>query len=236
MTDQRIYRIAGFSGLAAIALFFIEFPFYMLRGPFPQMNDAALWPAYTLRNATNMMSCVFLDLLILGLLLIFAAGLRHLIRRPDPSLEWLGTLFYAVTLVYITLTFIADGLQGATVVDALTPPANPEIIRGLWEASFLMYGSIALFLMGMFMAVAGWAAHLSTGLPRWSAWLSYICALSCFAFVPAMFVKHVNLMDFYNPAGWGVEAIANGFPLAVWMIALSIHMLRRRDQPGRSAA
>jgi hypothetical protein len=29
MTDQMIYRIAGISSLATMAIFFIEFPFYL---------------------------------------------------------------------------------------------------------------------------------------------------------------------------------------------------------------
>jgi hypothetical protein len=35
MNDQQIYRIAGLCSLACIATFFIEFPFYLIRGPFP---------------------------------------------------------------------------------------------------------------------------------------------------------------------------------------------------------
>ena len=46
------------------------------------------------------------------------------------------------------------------------------------------------------------------------------------AFVPTMFVHHIDMFGFYNPVGWGAEAIANGFPLAIWMIVVGILMLR----------
>ena len=46
-----------------------------------------------------------------------------------------------------------------------------------------------------------------------------------------MFVKHVDLLDFYNPAGLGPEASASGFPLAARMIATGVLMLRVRDCP-----
>jgi hypothetical protein len=42
-----------------------------------------------------------------------------------------------------------------------------------------------------------------------------------------MFVHHIDLYGFYNPAGWGAEAIANCFPLAVWMITVGILMIRK---------
>jgi hypothetical protein len=158
--------------------------------------------------------------------MIFLAGLRHLIRRTNH--EWLASLFFGVGLVYVTLTAVADLLQGATVVDALNPPADGVIIRAMMESMFLMYGAVALWLMALFMAILSYVTLADGILPRWSAWLGYACALACLAFVPTMFVRHVDLMGFYNPVGWGAEAIANGFPLAVWMIAIGVALLRKR--------
>jgi hypothetical protein len=63
-----------------------------------------------------------------------------------------------------------------------------------------------------------------------------ISALACLAFVPTMFVHHVDLFGFYNPAGWGAEAIANGFPLAVWMIVVGILMLRKAGKRDPAAS
>jgi hypothetical protein len=83
--------------------------------------------------------------------------------------------------------------------------------------------------MAVLMALAGYAGVASRALPRWSAWVGYVCALGCLAFVPSMFVGSPDLMHFYNPAGWGPEAIASGFPLAVWMITIGILMVRMRE-------
>jgi len=227
MDDRKIYRWAGICSVAAILLFFIEFPFYLVRGAFPGVTGSSQLAEFTARYATNIMTCVFLDLIILTLVMIFAAGLRHLIRQADPQYEWLGTLFFGVTAIYAALTFVADSLQGSTAIDALTPPGDPTIIRAMLESTFLMYGSVALFLMAVMMAVAGYAALAARALPAWSGWVGYICALACLAFVPSMFVGHPDLMHFYNPAGWGPEAIASGFPLAVWMITVGILMIRK---------
>ncbi len=231
MTDAKIYRIAGICSLVSIAVFFIEFPFYFVRGEFPGVAEPLKLVAFTAHNATNIMCCVFLDLIILTLILAFAAGFRHLVRKTDPQQEWLATLFFGVVLVYVTLTLVADSLQAATVVDALTSPGDPTVIRAMFESMLLMYGAVALFLMAVFMAIAGYAVLATRALPRWSGWFAHACAFACLVFVPSMFVKHVDLMGFYNPAGLGPEAFANGFPLAAWMIALGILMLRVRDLP-----
>jgi hypothetical protein len=228
MDDQKICRWTGACGLAAIALFLIEFPFYLVRNGFPGVTDPVKITDFTAAYGTNVMICVFLDLIILTLIMIFLAGFRHLIRQADVHHEWLGTLVFGVGLVYVTLTFVADSLQAATVIDAHTIPGSGVIIRAMLESTFLMYGSVALFLMAVLMALAGYVGAASRALPRWSAWIGYLSALGCLAFVPSMFVGSPDLMHFYNPAGWGPEAIASGFPLAAWMITIGILMVRMR--------
>ena len=236
MDDLKIYRWSGACGLAAIAVFLIEFPFYVVRSGYPGVTDPVKIIDFTATYGTNVMTCVFLDLIILTLVMIFLAGFRHLIRQADARHEWLGTLVFGVGLVYVTLTFVADSLQAATVVDARTIPASGVIIRAMLESSFLMYGSVALFLMALFMALAGYVGVASRALPAWSAWVGYLCALGCLAFVPSMFVGKPDIMRFYNPAGWGPLAIASGLPLAVWMITVGILMVRMREPVARPAA
>jgi hypothetical protein len=228
MTDQKIYRIAGISALACIATFFVEFPFYLVRTNFPGLAGSSKYPDYAARNATNIMSCIFLDLIILTLMMVFFAGVRHLIRQANPQHEWLGSLFFGVALVYVTLTFVADSFQASIVIDAFDPPADGVIMRAMTESTLLLYGSIALWLMAFFMAILSYVTLLSGALPEWSAWVGYACALVCLAFVPTMFVHHVDMFGLYNPACLGAQAFANGFPLAAWMIVVGILMLRKR--------
>src|SRR5271157_6477621 len=225
MDDSKIYRWTGWCGLAAIAFFFIEFPFYLVRSPFPGLAESAKLADFAAHNGTNIMCCVFLDFIILSLLMIFMAGGRHLIRQANH--EWLASLFFGVGLVYVTLTLVADSLQASTVIDALNPPSDGAVIRAMMESMLLMYGAVALWLMALLFAILSYVTLLSGALPRWSAWVGYACALACLAFVPTMFVHHIDLYGFYNPAGWGAEAIASCFPLAVWTITVGILMIRK---------
>jgi len=225
MDDRKIYRWSGACALASIFVFFVEFPFYLVRSPFPGLAASAKLPDFAALNGTNIMCCVFLDLIILTLLMIFMAGVRHLIRQANH--EWLASLFFGVGLVFVALTLVADSLQGATVIDAFNPPADGVIIRAMMESMFLMYGAVALWLMALFIAILSYVTLASGALPRWSAWFGYACALVCLAFVPTMFVRHVDIMGFYNPVGLGPQAFANGFPLAAWVISVGILMIRK---------
>jgi len=226
MSDLTISRMAGVFGLATIGVFFVEFPFYLVRGPFPAMAESACLVDYAARNSANIMTCLLLDLVILGSFMVFAAGLRHVIRQADPRQEWLGTLFFGVGLVYVTLTLVADSLQAATVVDALSTPADPIVIRAMMESMYLMYGAVALFLMALLMAVAGYAAVASRALPPWSGWIAYACAAGCLAFVPTVYAGAPDPTRSYNPAGYGPLGIAAGLPLAVWIAFTGVFMLR----------
>lgn len=235
VNDLKTYRIAGACGLVSIAVFFIEFPLYFLRGPFPSMAESFKLGDFAARNATNIMTCVLFDLVILSLILIFLAGFRHLIRQAQPEQEWLGTLVFGIGVVYTTITLIADSLQGATVVDALAVNADSTAIRTMMESMYLMYGSVALFLMALLMAAAGYATVASRALPAWSGLVGYACAVVCLAFVPSMFVGKADPTGFYNPAGWGPTGVAAGFPLATWMIVVGILMMRKREPAAPSA-
>ena len=226
MNDQKIYRWAGICSLAAQAFFFIEFPFYVVRTGSPIVTDAAKLTDYTARNDMNIMACAFLDFIILTLIIIFLAGFRHLILKADSQQEWLGTIVFGVGLVYVALTLVADLLQAATVLDARTVPADGVVIRAMTESIYLMYGSAALVLMAVFIAVGGYAGVASRTLPAWSGWVAYLCALSCLVFVPSMFVGSPDFTRFYNPIGWG-SIIAECLPLTVWMIMVGILMIRK---------
>ena len=45
-----------------------------------------------------------------------------------------------------------------------------------------------------------------------------------------MFVHRIDMFGLYNPACLGAQALANGFPLAAWMIVVGILMLRIKTE------
>ena len=226
MDDEKIYRWTGVAGLFSIGLFLVEFPVYFLRGPMPSLTGPNLC-AYSMRNARNMLTVAFLDMLIYCLFLVFLAGVRHFIQRTRPGCEWLGRAAFGAGLVYTAITLLADSFEGAIALDALTGSPDPSVIRGLMESQYLLFGSMGLLLMALLLAAFGWACAGQGGFPQWTAWLGVAGAILCLAFVPSMFTGAPDLSAFYNPAGWGTTGVIAGFPLAAWVIAASILLMRR---------
>ena len=235
MNDASVFRWTGTCGLIAIALFFVEFPLYFLRGPMPSLTATNLG-AYSTRNAANMLAVVSLDMLIYCLFLIFLAGFRHLIRQARAECEWLGTLVFGVGVAYATITLVGDSLEGTIALDALTGSPDPSANRVLMESQYLIFGSVGLILIALLLASAGSASIASKALPHWTGWLGYGGAVLCLVFVPSMFVGAPDLTAFYNPAGWGTTGVIAGFPLAAWVVAAGVSMVRKRPTPRPATA
>jgi hypothetical protein len=228
MNDTRVYHWTGGCGLFAMGLFLVEFPLYFLRGPMPSLTATNLG-AYSARNATNMLMVVFLDMLIYFLFLTFLAGFRHLVRQARPECEWVGTLVFGTGVAYSTLTLVADSLEGTIALDAISSSPDPSAIRVLMESQYLMFGSVGLMLIALLLASASYASMASKALPNWTSWLGYAGTVLCLLFVPSMFAGAPDLTAFYNPAGWGTTGVIAGFPLAIWVIAVAVLMVRKRD-------
>ena len=109
---------------------------------------------------------VLLDILECACVLVFAAGLRHLIRQAQSEYEWVGTLAFGAGLALSTVTLVAASLEGGQALDTAGGFADPTAIRALGEGYLLIYQSIGCILIALFSAAAGYAT-LGTGvLPR----------------------------------------------------------------------
>jgi hypothetical protein len=172
---------------------------------------------------------VLLDLGLYVAAMLFAATFSQLIRRARPDYDWVGTLVFGAMAVWVGVTLVANGLEGAAALDTLGSKADPSAVRALTEGYLLIYnGSIAFAITGLFLGAAGYATFATGVLPRWTGWIAYIGTALCAASVPAMYGGPVNFSGFYNAGGWGPVVIAN-FPPAVWFVAASVSMLRRRE-------
>jgi tetratricopeptide (TPR) repeat protein len=111
------------------------------------------------------------------------------------------------------------GAAGLACIGVFLTELPRYFVRGL----FL---SVVLFLIAPLMAAARYPTPASKALPKLSRWVGYSCALACLAFLACMLVGHTDPIAIYNPAGWGRARVVVGFPLAAWMIAVGILMIR----------
>jgi hypothetical protein len=221
MSDLSVRRLTGAFGLAIVALNWAMFPLYVVPGSAPQFQDTARFITYWNSISGLVLTRVLLDLFECACLLVFAAGLRHLIRQARSEYEWVGTLAFGAAIALSTVTLVAASLEGGQALDTVNGLADPSAIRALGDGYILIYQSIGCLLIALFSAAAGYAT-LGTGvLPKWTGWLAYAAAILNLVAVPiGLSIAPVAILT--------VAVIAD-FPLQIWLLIVSIVMLRKKE-------
>jgi hypothetical protein len=221
-------RMTGSFALVSVGLWLAIFPLYTFGDPSVSLYDGAAVARDFLRIRNVVLTRILLGLALYPTLLVFAVGLRELIRRTDAQFEWVGTLLVAAMAVWLGVTLVANGLEGGIVLDAMNGNADPSVARALTMGYLLIYnGSIAFIMTALFLAAAAYAIFATGILPRWTGWLAYAAALLCVVCIPAMYVRPVDPAGFYNAGGWGAALIAN-FPPLLWFLAVGVLLIRKR--------
>ena len=233
-SGPNVARWSGAFGLAALVVFLLATPLYFIgpAQPTGSTDGGTLADFLTKTSAQVLTRTTIADPIIIGCFVVFLAGLRHLIHQARPEYEWLATLVFAAGLVLSTLQLVADGLQGGAALDA-SSRAEPTVVRGLFEASYVFYGAIGLIVAALMLASAG-SAILATGaLPRWLGWLALGGAVVNLLAAPSIF-GGTDYTAFYSASGW-ITYIAQVTWVA-WFAVASGAMIRRREPLSHPAA
>jgi hypothetical protein len=116
---------------------------------------------------------------------------------------------------------VAASLEGGQALDAVNGLSDPSAIRSLGDGYILIYQSIGCILLALFSAAVGYAT-LGTGvLPRWTGWIAYAAAILNLVAVPiGLSIAPVAILT--------VAVIAD-FPLQIWLLIISIVMIRGEE-------
>jgi hypothetical protein len=153
--------------------------------------------------------------------MVFLAGLRHLIRHARQDYEWVATLVFGAGLAFGTLQLVGDALQGGAALDA-SVKADPTVVRGLFEASYVFYGAIGLIMVALMLASAGFAILATGVLPKWTGWIAFASAAVSLIAAPSIF-GGTDYSAFYSASGW-VTYIAQ-LTFVIWFLIASVSML-----------
>ena len=85
MNDSKVLRWTGACGVAAGVLLLVATPLYLVLGMPPSLGDETLFSAYVTRSSTILITTKLVDVVYLVGFIVFAAGLRHLIRQVRPD-------------------------------------------------------------------------------------------------------------------------------------------------------
>ncbi len=228
MNGTEAVRRTGWFGLVGAILLLFEIPLWIIPGSPPLISDAVGHSQFLADHRVTALTRILIDMGMYACLMVFFAGLRHLIVRTRAEYEWAGTLVFVAGAVWWAVPLVADGLEGAAVLDTVGGMADPTAVRALVEGTLLIYnGSIAFAVTGLFMASAGYAILGSGAMPRWTGWFAWGSAALCLVAIPSMYATVVDHNGFYNAAGWGPAIVANLPPL-IWFVVASVSMIRKR--------
>jgi hypothetical protein len=223
MNDLKVRRWAGAFGVAGFAVFLVALPLYFV-GPQPtaRLEDTVQFSDSVSKASTLILTRATLaDPLIMAGLLVFLAGFRHLIRQARPDYEWVSTLVFGAGLIVIALELAGDALGGGAALDT-SVKADPSVVRGLWEGSFVFYGAIGLVMSALLLASAGYAIMATGVLSRWTGWVAYAAAVINLVAAPSIY-GGTDYTGFYTASGY-VTFIGQGVML-IWFLIASVSML-----------
>jgi hypothetical protein len=227
VNNLAIARWTGAFGLATVVFWLSQFPLYSVGSP-PSAYNGQAYAEHLKAISSVAFTRIVLDLGVYVSLMVFAAGMRQLIRSARQDFEWVGTLLFGSAVVWLAVSLVADGLAGGAILDAISDEPDPSVVRALMLATILIYNSATAFVMtAMFLVVAGLATLGTQILPAWTAWLAFIGAALCIAYVPAIYGGPINYTGF--TAGSFVPALAANFPPAIWFVVVSIKLLRKHE-------
>ncbi|GAB2993939.1 hypothetical protein LWP59_32360 [Amycolatopsis acidiphila] len=181
----------------------------------------------------NILTRILLTLIGIAFYVAFAAALRTLVSRRDPSLEWVGTLAFGTALLYAVLVMVSLSLEGGTAI-ASVAPVDPTQDGPLAPGSFLMYGAIARLVTAMFLIAVSAATWRTRVVARGVSVLGFAIAVFNLAFVPSVYFGG-EASHFYSAVGWGATAFAASFQF-YWVIAAAIAFLHKPKQPAAAPA
>jgi hypothetical protein len=99
MNDLKMYRMTRWFGQAFVVLALGQFPLYMQGDPSVSVYDGAALGQEMFRIRNVVFTRILLNMGFYVAAMVFAAGVRHLIRLPDPAYEWVGTLLFGAMAV-----------------------------------------------------------------------------------------------------------------------------------------
>jgi hypothetical protein len=116
---------------------------------------------------------------------------------------------------------VASGLLIAATTEAVSK-SDASAVRALWGGGFSLLGAVSYLPLALASVTYAIAVQRTGVLPRWTAWVGWIAALGAAAAVPGA----LGGTSFYSQVGTA-PALIEGVPGLVWLLVVSISMIRR---------
>jgi len=219
MSERGWERVTAFAGILTMVLLLAE----LLTWGNPEFTDSVA-RIKSIFVANQRMSFVSLELAVWSLvpLIVFAAGLRTVLRRRQGDEGVLPAVFFGSALVFASAQIPFAGISAALALGA-AHASDSEIT--LLQAALTGLDAFRFMPFGM-MVVAGSLAMIQTrSFARWVGWVGLVSGV----------LTLTAELSFFDPLG-PIGNIGNvgqlGFLLfLIWAAAVSVTLLRRPVAP-----
>jgi hypothetical protein len=172
---------------------------------------------YVTKSSGTLLAVVFVSGIGLALYLIFASGLRSILRSAA-EYEWAAALYFGSALLVIAVTASSLSILGGAAIDT-GGKVNPAAVRALNDAS-LVVGWITAFPAAVGIGTVAFATARSGVLAGWTVWVGYVAA-----FITA--VSTLTIFGGADPSNFfsvnGIGSFLLGFiPSLIWVLCISI--------------
>ncbi len=212
MSEGRLVRIAGVSGISGIVVLLVA---NVQLGTPPNADDPAPKIARFLTDhRTSVLLLAVLFPVAYLLLVLFAAGLRGMLERAGDT-SGLPRLVFAAAVWVIVVGTVSVIATGAAAFRA--PALDPNAAQALFDVN-----NIGFALIGVPFAVLFGAASVSSmstrALPRWIAWVGILAGVLNVAKVFTVLSRSGGLSP---GGGFSLAAVV---PIWIWTVAVGVVM------------
>lgn len=222
--EPDVRRWVGIAALTAAVFLATESITKLTMGARPALDDSDALIEYIQRTSTQTIVVILADTFLMAALIVFLGGFRQLVGHAQPHLDWIGSIMYGAGLVFISVTLVGDALDAGTALDVWDLDADASAIRALIEGHTLMFGSIGAVLLALLSATAAFLTIATGVVPRWTATLAALTAISNLVWAPVAF-GGTEPGSFLAAGGWG-NALLAIFPWLVWVFCVGLAAVR----------
>ncbi len=187
----------------------------------PGLAEDAKLADYVTKNRGALLAVLFVYSIGLALYLIFASGLRSVLRSAA-DYEWAAALYFGSALVVIAISGVLIGLFGAAAIDTGSE-VDPAAVRTLLGAHLVVTWMV-IFPLAISIGTVAYATARSRVLPGWTAWVGYVAAF-LIALNSLTIFGGTGRSKFFSIDGLAVPLLGL-LPLLVWIVCVSIAVWR----------
>ena len=217
-TTAGLRRTCGLFGILASAMIVVQVPLYFMYSGAPPD-----WNVLT-RTLIGLIGCTFF--------LVYFVGLRLLVERTAPALDWLAGVLQTAGLLWVAMVFVPQSMEAGAAI-SVAKDIDTTTEGPFAAAQYLMQGAISRLLMALFLIALGIVIARTGVMRRWVGRSAFVLAAINLAFVPALYFGD-DAAQFYSAQGWGTTA-SMGALWSLWTLAVSISLVRGSRQTEATA-